>query len=353
MKTIKKWLSVIMAFVLLFAAYSAATPPLGPGLSQTATGQSVGTQTDVTLWAEEIAVTEFTPNPNASVKQNAVLQVVVNQPNIDHATIEIFFDEYTYLYGFKPVDITAQRANTMVDVTYTNNIGKITISITSSDAVTQDQKLLRFYFYGLDSTINPCTHITYTSQARKVDETLITNPFTYQIALMGNPQYDSAAGQSITNGTISADDALWVLQYTSNKHNEVCCPDLELRKLAADVNMDQAVTATDSQIILKWPTGKIKSFLDINRIFLPYGMSAGGVPCQMKNVQTNRYLQRSSNGSLCLWNSDTSSDGLFRFEKITSSAYCLYRIYSLYNNQKLCLVSQSESRARRVRTLHY
>ncbi|MBR6548527.1 MAG: hypothetical protein IKT68_03190 [Clostridia bacterium] len=216
--------------------------------------------------------------------------MVVNQPNIDHATIEIVFDEYAYLYGFKNIDISALRANTMVDVTYPDDNGKITISVTNTDAVTQGQRLLRFYFYGQPSSTNPCTHITYSAQAYTANNTPIANAFVYQIALIGNPEYDSTAGESIINGSIDSDDALWILQYVAGKHDETCCPDLELRKLAADTDLNGSAQAADSTLVLKRPTGKNISFLDINRIYEPYGTTVGQTPCQIKDVQTGRYL---------------------------------------------------------------
>ena len=340
MKKTKKMLSIIMTAVLLFVAYSAATPPLGPGLSHVAAlNATTASPTDLSLMPiepEENSVTADITNPNATPTQNAVLQVVVNQPNIHHATIEIIFDEYVYLYGFKNVGITAQRANTMVGVTYLGDDGKITVTINNSDAVTQGQKLLQFYFYGAITSINPCTRITYSATAYTANNTAIANAFTYQLALLGNPEYYPADGESIINGSIDSEDALWILQYVAGKHTVSCCPDIALRKLAADVDLDGSVSASDSQLVLKRPVGKIQSFLDINRIYPPYGATIGEVLYQMRSTQTNRYLQRTSNDTLCLWDADTSTDGLFRFEK-TGGNECIYRIISVTYEQELCL----------------
>lgn len=335
--TTHRLLSVLLCGALLWAGFSAQPSFLGPGLSAAA-AEMVATATDVPLLPieqNENSITAITPNPNIVTTPNSVLQIVVNQDNIGDANIQIIFGDHTYLYGYKNVDITPQRANTMVSVHYGDDYEYIIIDLNESDAVTQGQKLLRFYFYTSPAWANPCSEITWS--ATDADNNTITNAFTYQLALLGNPEYDSNNGESITNGAINSSDYLWILQYASGRHDETCCPDIELRELAADVDLSGHVSAPDSIPIMNYSVGKCRSFLDINRIFPPYGNTVPQAPCQIKSVQTQRYLQRASNSALCLWNSNTSSSGLFRFEKVSSSSKVLYRIYSLYDNQELCL----------------
>jgi len=326
--TCKKLIALTLMVAIVFGVYTALPPRYGSALSAMATDLTVATMTDIPLTPmvpeEENAVTSITPNPNQMTQNNVAVKVVVNNSNIDHCTLRISLTNGLRFYGFRPGSITAQRANNMISLSN----GYIYLNIVSTDNFTQGTHLLTFYF-----TADTTFAYPQTSWASTVIECIsdtgasIINPFVLTVALIGDANL---------SGEVDTADATWISRYAVNSLTESDIINLERQCLAADVDLNGAVEMADYLPVLNRIVSKVKSFLDINRIYNPYGTSVGQAHYQIKSVQTGRYLRRTANNTLGLGASTTSLNGLFQFEKANSN-YSLYRIVSKTDDQELCL----------------
>ena len=331
--TTKRILSLALSVAVLFGVYTALPPNFGPALEQAAAlNAATASPTDLELMPiepEEDSVTAVTENPNVVVQNNIAVKVVVNNSNIDRCTWRVTLTTGLKFYGFRPGDISAERANGLISTSGTY----IYLDIVSSDNFTQGMHLVTLYFTADVTVSNPQTAWYNTVLSCVSDSnTSIPNPFVLTYALLGDANI---------SGEVDAQDSLWIQRYVVNSLSSSDIINMERQCLAADVNLDGVVSTLDNLDVLKRTTEKIKSFLDINRIFVPSGKADGVngyLTYRIKNAQSNNYIKTDSQGNALLGPADTVLSTEFALVSVNSSQP-IYRLVSQSNNLNLCLDS--------------